>query len=60
MKTPPNVLELFESSVLGSLFMFLFVCFVVVVFFLLSVLFFCFLFTNRKEEEWQMVTRGEV
>ena len=60
MKTPPNVLELFESSVLGSLFMFLFVCFVVVVFFLLSLLFFCFSFTNRKEEEWQMVTRGEV
>ena len=49
MKTPPNDLELFESSVLGSLFMFLFVCFVVVVFFLLSVLFFCSLFTNRKE-----------
>ena len=60
MKTPRNVLELFESSVLGSLFMFLFVCFVVVVFFFLSVLFFCSLFTNRMEEEWHMVTRSEM
>ena len=49
MKTPPNVLELFESSVLGSLFMFLFVCFVVAVFVLLSVLFFCFLLRIEKK-----------
>ena len=71
MNTPPNALELFESSVNESLYscFCLLVCLFFVAVFCLDFLFcfcFCFLlcsfvlyFTNRKEEKWHMEKGSE-
>ena len=59
MNTPPNALELFESSVNESLYLCfcLFVCLFFVVVFCL--VFFVRYFTNRKEEKWHMEKGSE-
>ena len=62
MNTSPNALELFESSVKESLFMFfcLFVCQLVWLFVFGFCFFLLLFFCNRKEEEWHIATRGEL